>query len=78
MSIGWVLASIAIPTAVGLIAALTLCLAGRCDHTMFPNLHMDTGRIYYACRCGLRFDGLPSSGSSSSSPGRSSSPWSTR
>lgn len=56
MSFGWALASILIPLAVCGIAVVCLCLAGRCDHTMFPNLHMGTGRIYYTCRCGRYFE----------------------
>ena len=56
MSLGWTLASILIPTAVCGIAVVCLCLAGRCDHTMYPKIHVGSGRIFYVCRCGRRFD----------------------
>ena len=55
MSFGWAAATIIIPTVVCGIGVVLLGLAGRCDHTMYPNIHVDTGRIFYVCRCGSRF-----------------------
>lgn len=56
MSLGWTLASILIPLAVCGAAVVGLCLVGRCDHTMYPKIHAGSMRIFYACRCGKRFD----------------------
>lgn len=55
MSMGWTIAAIGIPTAVCGIAVLLLCWSGRCDHTMYPSLHEGSGRIFWVCRCGERF-----------------------
>lgn len=27
----------------------------RCDHTLKPDMHEETGRIFYSCHCGERF-----------------------
>lgn len=42
-----------------LAAGATVVLAVRepqCDHTVYPNIHPGSARIFYACRCGKRFD----------------------
>ena len=56
MSFGWTLASILIPTVVCGITAVCLCLADRCDHTLYPKIHTGSGRIFLVCRCGQHFE----------------------
>lgn len=55
MSTGWILAGILVPTVLAGLGVLTLTLAGQCDHTMYPTYHQETGRTFWSCRCGERF-----------------------
>ena len=56
MSTAGAFAAILIPLVIAGTGVLALCLAGWCDHTLYPNIHEGTGRIFMVCRCGSRFE----------------------
>jgi hypothetical protein len=54
----WTVASLIIAISVCTIGALCLAVGAAlkpCDHTLKPEVHAGTGRIFYSCRCAKRF-----------------------